>query len=91
MKEIIIDGEMITSINDIHYLLKNELGFPEYYGMNLDALHDCLLDITDDVQIDLLSTDALFEKLGRRYPRLLKLLCDVSEENSHLTVKAFIK
>lgn len=91
MKEIIIDGEVIENLNDIHYILKSELNFPEYYGMNLDALHDCLTDLNEDVQIDLLSTDMLSEKLGRRYPRFLKMLCDTSEENDHLMVKAFVK
>lgn len=28
-----------------HQLLKEALGFPDYYGCNLDALHDCLGDL----------------------------------------------
>lgn len=42
MEEIIIDGKKHKTIEDIHLFLKKELEFPDYYGMNLDALWDCL-------------------------------------------------
>ena len=31
-------------VYDVHSEIKNALDFPDYYGGNLDALHDCLTD-----------------------------------------------
>ena len=33
---------------EIHTMLKEKFGFPEYYGRNLDALWDCLRDLVSD-------------------------------------------
>ena len=33
---------------EIHTMLKEKFGFPEYYGRNLSALWDCLRDLVSD-------------------------------------------
>ena len=47
MKEVIIHGAAVTAMADIHRILAEELEFPEWYGGNLDALHDCLTELAD--------------------------------------------
>lgn len=42
MKVVIIKGEDFYNIDEIHKYLKEQLEFPDYYGMNLDALWDLL-------------------------------------------------
>ena len=42
MKRITLDFSGIALRYELHLALKKAFGFPEYYGMNLDALHDCL-------------------------------------------------
>ncbi|PDO10033.1 MAG: hypothetical protein BLM47_09485 [Candidatus Reconcilbacillus cellulovorans] len=42
MKRVVIDGRTIAGEDDLHDLLARELGFPDYYGRNLDALWDGL-------------------------------------------------
>ena len=42
MKEIIIEGALINSIEELHKVFKEALGLPDYYGNNLDALWDML-------------------------------------------------
>ena len=37
-----LDFTGIETKEALHALLKEKLGFPEYYGNNLDALYDCL-------------------------------------------------
>ena len=40
-KTIQVDCKGLTE-KDLHLLLKDKLGFPDFYGMNGDALIDCL-------------------------------------------------
>ena len=41
----ILDGKKMVSREETHVYLKETFGFPDYYGKNLDALHDCLTEI----------------------------------------------
>lgn len=39
---IILDFTECETLGEIHHILKENFGFPEYYGENWDALWDCL-------------------------------------------------
>lgn len=45
MKTVIIRERDFQSAEQLHAFLRDELGFPAYYGGNLAALSDCLEDI----------------------------------------------
>ena len=45
--KIVLDASRMTSKEEAHAYLKEVLSLPEYYGNNLDALHDCLEEMTD--------------------------------------------
>lgn len=45
MREYIIDCAMMTDRKTVHDHLAQALELPEYYGRNLDALHDCLCEL----------------------------------------------
>ena len=47
MKQITLDGNKLADASLVHDYLKEMLAFPEYYGNNLDALYDCLTDLSD--------------------------------------------
>ena len=81
MKKIVIDGAAISSMMELHALLKAELSFPEWYGNNLDALYDCLTDLHEEASLTLLRPEELSRALDTAYPRLLRLLSDAAEEN----------
>ena len=51
MRTIMIDGSMYSSSQDLHAAVKKLLFLPEYYGMNADALNDCLSDRLDTVNL----------------------------------------
>lgn len=84
MKEIVINGKDIFGIADIHELLAEELGFPAYYGKNLDALYDCLTELTDEVRIEVADTDVLHERLGIAYEKLCRVIGDAAEESGRI-------
>ena len=86
MKTIILDGNEIISMSDIHNIFAEELDFPEYYGKNLDALYDCLSDMFEEVEIIIENSAELTENLGISFERLCGLLNDVSEENPNISV-----
>ena len=42
MQTIMLDGSQYASPRELHQALKRLLSLPDYYGMNADALNDCL-------------------------------------------------
>ena len=84
MKFAIIDGNAVTSMEDIHKLLAQQLEFPEWYGGNLDALHDCLTDLHEEADVSIVHSEALLETLGPAYVRLSRVLSDAADENPYL-------
>ena len=67
MKQIILDGNILADASKVHDYLMEMLEFPEYYGKNLDALHDCLTDL-EDVEITITSPEedgAIFQRIIR--------------------------
>ncbi|MBR6039425.1 MAG: barstar family protein [Clostridia bacterium] len=77
MEFIIIDGRRMTSIEATHEYLARTLRLPPYYGKNLDALHDCLTDLSRDVWIILINGDLMDEQLGDYAKKLRRVLTDV--------------
>ena len=44
---VIIDLSTIVSENQLHSLLKKNLGFPDFYGMNWDAFWDSISGLVE--------------------------------------------
>ena len=85
MKKVLLYTGGINTKDELHDLLKESLDLPDYYGRNLDALHDCLTDIGEDTVIGLFESGK--QQLIDSYVDLLKrVLRDAEEENPHLAV-----
>lgn len=98
MRQIILDFGGCGSEQEVHRYLKERLGFPDYYGENLDALYDCLTEIAGDTELLFAESgmDVCFKAVwenegpaaGERMRRFLKnvkrVIEDAAEENSHL-------
>ena len=68
MKEIVMEGKKIMTPDELHAFLKKELDFPDYYGMNLHALWDCITcHITLPVKIIWNNLDESRIKLGGEF------------------------
>ena len=51
MQTIMIDGSIYASPGELHYALKKMLNLPDYYGMNADALNDCIGEMRETVHL----------------------------------------
>lgn len=51
IREARIIGPRCTSQADLHAFVAKKLGFPDYYGANLNALADCLSEMGVPVRI----------------------------------------
>ncbi len=62
---IVLEGKNMLSKDGLHMEFKNKLGFPDYYGENLDALWDCLTGWIDlPVEVEWRDFDLVEESLG---------------------------
>jgi ribonuclease inhibitor len=67
-KIIFIDGENIETEIALHKYLKQELNLPDYYGMNLHALWDCITGYIElPVKIIWNNFDLSKKKLGDKF------------------------
>lgn len=64
MRNIELDGRRMDTRAQAHAYLQKALALPDYYGKNLDALHDCLGEMSG-VAIDLHHAAALLNALGQ--------------------------
>ncbi len=83
----VIDCTELHSPAELHRELREALGLPDWYGGNLDALHDCLSVTAEEVELCLENFDQLEKNLGGYGERLLRVLGDLSIENQKFSYK----
>ena len=90
MREITLDCLLLSGGTEekrtlCHNTLKNAFALPEYYGCNLDALHDCLTEPCEETVITLLNADA--PEMDPYGKTVIRVLTDCARENKALTVR----
>lgn len=70
MDTYMLDASKFTDKKNSHEYLKEALNLPDYYGKNLDALHDCLAE--KDVRIVIVNLEKAGEYFFKCYPVLHK-------------------
>ncbi len=86
MRKIILDFNHLTSGEEIQSYLARKLDFPDYYGMNLDALYDCLTDIGEYTCIGIFLPGDSGDESGRYLDRVVRVFLDAESENRRLGV-----
>ena len=86
MKEITIDCRGFVPQSDLHRALADALAFPDHYGNNLDALHDCLTDISEETHIFLVNWADAEERLGSYARSAKRAILDAAIENQNLAI-----
>jgi len=82
MEEYVLDFSNITTKESLHDYIAETLDFPEYYGKNLDALYDCVTDLSQ-CSITITGIDALYE-LGQYGMRIIEVFQDAAEDNEDI-------
>ncbi len=86
MRTITLNGKEMTSRASAHAYLAKQLSFPDYYGGNLDALHDCLTGIGESTHIIIEHLSEIVLSLGSYGSALLQVLNISAEETDTLTI-----
>lgn len=93
---ITIDLNRIKTKEEFHKKIKESLKLPEYYGNNLDALHDVLGEISESLEIEFLWNPSQAQGFGNEDEGLgmnklvkgLKSLTeDIQEECENITIR----
>lgn len=87
MYRCVLDGEVLRDREMLHDILIDALDLPEWYGRNLDALYDCLTDISEQAKIQIRNKSALEEKLGDYAKSLMKVLDRAAKENPNVNLE----
>ncbi len=86
MKHCTLYLDDIKDKQSLHGRLKGALMFPDYYGMNLDALYDCLTDTQEQTSVAVRGYDEMKESLGGYAISFRDVLERASAENPNLDV-----
>jgi len=82
-----LDFSKVDYINDVHSLIKKELDFPDYYGMNWYAFWDCITDmIGEPLHIELTG----FERMQSKFPRDAEIMLKILKDAKHYDEDRYI-
>ncbi|MET3979522.1 ribonuclease inhibitor [Mucilaginibacter sp. UYP25] len=80
MRTVTIDGAYIKSISDFHKSTKRLFNFPEYYGENLDALWDCLVEVETPITIIWKNHKLSASHLSSDFTKIVSVFNDAQKE-----------
>lgn len=83
-KEYVLDCNEMYERGIAHEYIAKTLGFPEYYGKNLDALFDCLTEMGES-SILFINLSSL-EELGEYSGALIAVFEEAESVNDDLTL-----
>lgn len=75
-----IDFTNVEHYLEMHFIIKEALDFPDYYGCNWDAFWDCLTDMVGrPIHIEIIGLDVI----ERKFDDAAKMMVDTLREFKH--------
>lgn len=75
VKQYTIDFRNAEHFLQVHFIIKEALNFPDYYGCNWDAFWDCLTEMYGDpMHIQILGLDVIERKFGGYEDKMIEIL-----------------
>ena len=84
MTEFIIDLKDVYTADELHERIAQSIPVPEYYGANLDALHDVLTEQSEGWVIVFSSASVPETTMGKYMKNLRRMCAAAAEENEGL-------
>lgn len=86
MRTLSVNAREFGSRLEMHAALRNALGGENYWGSNLDALHDCLTSVSEPTVLRIVNWSYAARHLGEYADRLWHVLSDSTDENPNLNI-----
>ena len=80
MKKYTIDFTNVQHFMEMHFVIRDSLDFPDYYGCNWSAFWDCLTDIIDHGVVITLDNFDYIEEYDAQYA---KKIHEIFERSKH--------
>lgn len=80
-----LDGQAISDRQDLYDQISEQLPVPEYFGNNLDALHDILTEIPGPHSITIQNFHALVHAVGGHY--IVRMLCMLTDSGCQVHIQ----
>lgn len=87
LKRILIDLAGIAGKGELHEAIRSALSFPDYYGANLDALHDMLTEFGEGMQIVLSGAEKMDDAVSGYFEVMKDVFRDAQQEVRDLVVE----
>ncbi len=81
-----LDAENILDTETLHEKIAEILKFPEYYGKNLDALYDCLTELSEETELVIENAPYLNYNLGIYAGKFISVLAEAEMMNPNFTL-----
>ncbi|PPK69096.1 barstar family protein [Actinokineospora auranticolor] len=85
-----VDGTRVRTRDDALAAIANALSFPDWFGHNLDALHDCLIDLSwlpaGDVVLEWRHPEVLAETDADAHDAVRQVLADAAAGSGRFSV-----
>ncbi len=78
-----LDFRQIKNYLEMHFIIKKEFDWPDYYGCNWDAFWDCLTNMLGrPIRIEILGLDVVERKFDDSARQMIALLKEFKHFNS---------
>ena len=85
MTHTVLDLRSISTVDALQIYLQYQLRFPDWYGRNLDALHDLLTERSRPLHLKVITGSSPSKEIKQYLPRLRRVFKDCARENPAFT------